>query len=154
MRIVVETFICAPIETVFDAARDALLHTRTTTHTREKIVGGRGEGLFELNDEVTFEAVHFFVRQRLSSRIVEMNPPHRFADEMLSGAFQSLRHVHQFEKIIGGTRMTDILEWTSPLGWLGEIADRLFLIRHMTKFITRRNRALKAIIEASSSTRL
>ncbi len=154
-QIVVETFIRAPLEAVFDAARDAKLHTRTTSHTREKIVGGRSSGLFELNDEVTFQATHLFVRQRLSSRIVEMQPPHRFADDMLSGAFASLRHVHQFEEAPNGTRMTDVLSWTSPLGWLGIIADRGFLIRYMKRFIAQRNGALKTIVEGSiSSTRL
>ena len=153
-QIVVKTFIRAPIETVFDAARDAELHTRTTKHTRERIVAGRDEGLFELGDEVTFEATHFFVRQRLSARIVEMQPPLRFTDEMLSGAFQSLRHVHLFEDVENGTRMTDVLVWKAPLGLLGCVADRLFLVRYMKRFIQRRNRALKALVEAASSTRL
>lgn len=96
-QFVVETFIRAPIETVFDAARDAArdaqMHTRTTSHTREKIVAGRRDGLFQLHDEVTFEATHFFVRQKLSARIVEMNVPHSFADEMQRSAFACLRHI-------------------------------------------------------------
>ncbi len=147
-RIVVRTFVRAPQQVVFDAARDADLHTKTTKHTREKIVAGRCEGLFELGDEVTFEATHFFIRQRLRVRIVEMQPPHRFSDEMLSGAFQSLRHVHLFEESGNGTRMTDVLTWVAPLGWLGKAADRLFLVRYMQRFLERRNCALKAIVEA------
>ncbi|HVF85096.1 MAG TPA: SRPBCC family protein [Abditibacteriaceae bacterium] len=147
------TFICAPLQTVFDAARNADWHTQTTKHTREKIVAGRNEGLFELNDEVTFEATHLFVRQRLSARVVDMQPPHRFSDEMQSGAFKNLRHVHLFEDSENGTRMTDVLIWTSPLGWLGKAADRLFLVRYMTRFLQQRNRALKALVEAASSTR-
>lgn len=147
-RIVVRTFVRAPQQVVFDAARDADLHTKTTKHTREKIVAGRCEGLFELGDEVTFEATHFFIRQRLRVRIVEMQPPHRFSDEMLSGAFQSLRHVHLFEAVETGTRMTDVLSWKAPLGFLGKVADRLFLARYMQRFLERRNCALKAIVEA------
>jgi len=153
-RIIIKTFIRATQQVVFDAACDADLHTKTTKHTREKIVAGRGEGLFELGDEVTFEATHFFVRQRLRARIVEMQPPHRFSDEMLSGAFQSLRHVHLFEESGNGTRMTDVLSWKAPLGFLGKVADRLFLARYMKRFLERRNRALKALVEADSSTRL
>lgn len=152
-QIVVETIIRAPLETVFDTARDADLHTKTTKHTREKIVAGRSKGLFEMGDEVTFEATHFFIRQRLRARIVEMQPPHRFSDEMQSGAFQSLRHVHLFEESGNGTRMTDVLSWKAPLGLLGKVADRLFLVRYMKRFLERRNRALKALVEAASSTR-
>ncbi len=67
---------------------------------------------------------------------------------MLSGAFQSLRHVHTFTAIDGGTLMRDRLEWTSPLGLLGILADRLFLERYMRRFLVIRNRNLKAIAEA------
>ena len=147
-RIVVTTLINAPIQIVFDAARDVEIHTQTTMHTREKVVGGRRTGLFELGDEVTFEATHFWVRQKLSARIVEMNVPFGFTDEMLRGAFQSLRHEHRFKNVGNGTRMTDVLKWTAPLGVLGKVADVLFLKRYMTRFLIRRNRALKQIVEA------
>lgn len=150
-QITVETTIHAPLQDVFDAARDVDLHTQTTQHTREKIVDGRRSGLLELGDEVTFEATHFFVRQRLSARIVEMNAPSRFSDEMLRGAFKKLRHEHRFEAIEKGTRMIDVLTWTSPLGVLGRVADALFLTRYMTNFLQRRNRELKRLIEARNT---
>ncbi len=154
-QIVIRTFIRASIETVFDAARDAQMHTRTTSHTLEKIVAGRSAGLFELHDEVTFEATHLGVRQKLTARIVEMNMPDSFSDEMLRGAFASLRHVHHFQRVVNGTCMTDILTWKTPLGWLGIVADRLFLIRYMTRFLEKRNVQLKKVVESdTSSTRL
>lgn len=146
--IVVHTPINAPIQIVFDAARDVEIHTQTTMHTHEKVVGGRRTGLFELGDEITFEATHFFVRQKLSARIVEMNAPFGFTDEMLRGAFKSLRHEHRFETVESGAQMTDVLTWTAPLGALGKVADVLFLKRYMTRFLIRRNRALKQIVEA------
>jgi ligand-binding SRPBCC domain-containing protein len=146
-QIKVQTTIRAPLQTVFDAARDVELHTKTTAHTREEVVGGRREGLFELGDEVTFEATHFFVRQRLSARIVEMNAPKSFSDEMLRGAFQKLRHEHRFEVAESGTRMIDVLTWASPLGALGKVADALFLKRYMKQFLQRRNRELKRLVE-------
>ena len=150
-KIVVETFICAPIEIVFDAARDVEMHTKTTVHTREKIVAGRRTGLFELGDEVTFEATHFWVRQQLGARIVKMNAPHNFTDEMLRGAFKSLRHEHRFQSVENSTRMTDILTWTAPLGVLGKVADALFLRRYMTRFLRRRNQELKHLVEARNT---
>ena len=52
-----------------------------------------------------------------------------------------------FAKIEGGTLMRDRLEWTSPLGVLGHLADALFLERYMLRFLVTRNRNLKAIIE-------
>ncbi len=104
------TDIDAPIQTCFDLARDAAFHVESARKTGERIVAGRKSGLFELGDEVTFEGRHLGVRQRLGARIVAMNAPHFFADEMTRGVFRSLRHQHHFETLPNGqTRMTDIV---------------------------------------------
>ena len=141
------TEIHAPIERCFDLCRDLDVHSQTVGHTRERLVGAKTGGLAELGDVLTFEAVHLGVRQRLVSRITELERPTLFADEMVSGAFQSLRHVHTFTAIDGGTLMRDNLEWTSPLGVLGTLADRLFLERYMLSFLVIRNRNLKKLAE-------
>lgn len=141
------TEIHAHLERCFDLARDVEVHSRTTDFTQERIVGGITTGLLNEGDTVTFEGVHFGIRQRLTSRIVEMERPHRFVDEMVSGAFQSLRHVHEFSEEDGLTVMTDILVWRSPFGVLGRCAD-LFVGPHLRSFLLRRNRALKRIAEA------
>jgi len=141
------TEIHAPIERCFDLCRDLDVHTRTLPHTRERLVGEKTGGMAELGDVLVFEATHLGVRQRLSSRIVEFDRPVLFADEALSGAFSSLRHVHAFTSVNGKTLMRDNLAWTSPLGLLGVLADALFLKRYMLRFLVTRNRNLKAIIE-------
>jgi ligand-binding SRPBCC domain-containing protein len=144
------TEIHAPIERCFDLCRDLDVHARTLPHTRERLVGAKTGGLAEMGDVLTFEATHLGVRQRLSSRITEFERPILFADEALSGAFSSLRHVHTFTAIEGGTLMRDQLTWTSPLGPLGLLADALLLKRYMLRFLVTRNRNLKAIIEGEA----
>lgn len=143
------TEIHAPIGQCFDACRDLETHTRTVPHTKERLVGDKKVGFAELGDVLVFEAVHLGVRQRLSSEITEMVRPTLFADIALSGAFQSLYHRHEFTAVANGTLMRDRLEWTSPLGVLGKIADALFLRRYMLRFLATRNRNLKAIIEGN-----
>ena len=142
------TYLRAPIDLCFDLCRDLDVHARTVPHTRERVVGGRKDGQVELGDVVTFEATHLGVRQRLSSRITQMERPNFFTDEAQSGAFARLRHEHRFTPVAGGTLMRDTLAWTAPLGLLGHLADRLFLVRYMTRFLATRNRSLKAIREA------
>ena len=142
------TEIHAPIEICFDFCRDLEVHSRTVPQTQERLVGEKTSGLAELGDTLTFEAVHLGVCQRLTSHITQVQPPFSFADEMLSGAFQSLSHLHTFSAIEGATLMRDTLTWTSPLGPLGVLADRLFLKRYMLRFLVTRNRNLKAIIES------
>ena len=146
--ITLATEIHAPLERCFDLCRDLETHTRTVAHTRERLVGSKQAGLAEQGDILVFEAVHLGVRQRLTSQIIEVDRPVFFADRSLSGAFQSLRHEHQFTPVAGGTLMRDHLEWTSPFGPLGRLADALFLRRYMLRFLALRNRNLKAILEA------
>jgi ligand-binding SRPBCC domain-containing protein len=148
--VIVETRIAAPLERCFDLARDVDAHARTSDFTRERIVGGRTSGLLQLGDTVTFEAVHLGIRQRLTARIVELDPPRRFVDEMVAGPFAELRHVHEFRAESGEVVMTDTLQWRSPLGMLGRLADVLFLERHLRAYLTRKQANLKAHAEAES----
>ena len=151
--VVLETEINAPIEVCFDLARDIDIHCRTTGSTQERAIAGVTSGLIGMGQSVTFEAVHFGVRQRLTSKIVEFERPHRFVDEMMQGAFKKLRHVHEFLPAATGTLMRDTLEWTAPLGWLGVIADKLFLEKHMRNFLHELNLNLKQMAESKSEQR-
>lgn len=149
--IVVETRIAAPIETCFDLARDVDAHVETSSWTGERAVGGKTSGLLELHDVVTFEAVHFGIRQRLTARIVELDRPRRFVDEMVKGAFSSLRHVHEFVVDGEAVLVRDTLTWRSPLGPLGVLADKLFVAAHMRDFMLRKHSELKALAERSAN---
>ena len=44
--------------------------------------------------------------------------------------------------------MKDVFEYESPLGFLGKIADFLFLERHMQKFLIERNTMIKEYAES------
>lgn len=140
--IVLRTEVPAPPAVVFDLARSVDLHTESTAHTNERAVAGRTEGLIELGESVTWEATHFGLRQQLTAKIVDFNPPTHFRDTMVKGAFKRFDHEHRFEAIEGGTLMTDVFDYTSPLGPLGHLADWLFLKRYMTKLLTVRNQVI------------
>ena len=113
----------------------------------ERAVAGVTSGRLGPGDQVTWEAVHFGVRQRLTSRITEFEPPHRFVDEMVRGAFRRIRHEHQFVPTTDGTLMIDVFDYTAPLGLLGRLADALFLRRYMTRLLISRNAYLKQVAE-------
>ena len=142
------TLICAAPRVCFDLARDAQFHCQSARETRERIVAGRAVGLWELGDEITFEGVHFGVRQRFGARVSEMNAPHSFRDQMTSGAFAGLRHTHLFEPLPKScTRMVDLVEWRSPLGIVGNLADRVAVEAHLRAFLRVRAWRLKARAE-------
>src|SRR5687767_5841870 len=108
----VETRIAAPRELCFDLARDVDIHMKTSDFTEERTIPpGRTSGLVEQGDLIILEARHLGVRQRLAARITMVDRPNRFVDEMIAGAFQSLRHVHDFNDDGDGTLMIDTIEW-------------------------------------------
>jgi ligand-binding SRPBCC domain-containing protein len=146
--VTVVTEICAPIERVFDLSRSIDLHRASMTEREETAVAGVTTGMIGLGEEVTWRARHFGIYQRLTSRITAFDRPSFFRDSMVSGAFARFDHDHRFEATPGGTRMTDVFDYTSPLGVLGRFADALFLERYMRALLAERNRVIKAAAES------
>ena len=142
------TKIRAPIERCFDLTRSVEVHLRSTEKTGEKVVAGVMAGLIGPNEEVTWEAKHLGVRQRLTSRITAWNPPQHFRDSMVRGPFKRFDHDHFFEYGQGVTTMTDRFEYQSPCGWLGKLADAIFLRRYMERLLRIRAEVIRAIAEA------
>lgn len=140
-------FIQAPIEVCFNLARDVNVHTQTTLKTKEKAVGGVTKGLLKEGDSVTWEAVHFGIKQRLTARIIFMEKPHSFVDVMVKVAFKSFIHIHQFSAEEKGTTMIDHFQYKSRFGPIGVLIDKLFLEKYMKKFIAMRAIELKKIAE-------
>ena len=139
-RIHLETFIAAPAEACFDLCLDVSFH-ECAGHGRA--VAGMTTGALRLGDTVTWEATHFLVRQRLTSKIVTYERPRLFVDEMQRGAFARWRHEHRFISQDGGTLATDDVDFASPLGPLGRLFDALLLESYMTRFLINHNAHLK-----------
>ena len=147
--ITLATLIRAAPEVCFDWARDAQLHVESASQTSERIVAGRATGLWQLNDEITFEGRHLGVRQRFSARVIAMQRPHFFVDEMTRGAFASMKHTHVFQALPGQkTRMTDVIEWRAPLGWAGALFTDKLLEAHLSNFLRQRAWHLKMRAES------
>ena len=145
-----ETFNHALRQRVFDVNLDVDAHAAAFAATGERAVGGVTHGLLSLGDTVTWEAVHFGVRQRLATRITHYDRPHAFRDEMTAGAFHSFQHDHTFTEADGGTLMVDHFAYTAPLGMLGVLADRLFLRRYVQRLLMQRAGFIKMLAERAS----
>lgn len=143
----IKTIIKAPIAIVFDLARSIDLHKISTQHTNEVAIAGVTSGLIGLNESVTWQARHFGVYQNLTSKITAFEKPNYFVDEMQQGIFKSFQHKHLFTATDDGTLMTDIFDYKSPLGWLGSIADALFLKNYLKRLLEKRNAIIKEFAE-------
>lgn len=146
-KIELTTKINADKRIVFDLSRSIDLHKISTQHTNEEAIAGRTSGLIALGETVTWRARHFGIYQTLRTKITTFSSPHLFVDEQLSGAFKSFRHGHYFEESDGTTIMTDVFDYTSPLGFLGRLADALFLKKYMTNLLQKRNHTIKEFAE-------
>lgn len=142
------TYITAPIETCFDLSCSIDLHQISTRKTNEKAIAGRTSGLVELNDTVTWQATHFGVRQKLTSKISGFERPFFFQDEQVKGAFKSFTHQHHFKQVGDQVLMIDVFEFQSPFGIVGRIFNRLVLTNYMKKFLAERNQVIKEYAES------
>lgn len=135
-------------EICFDLSRSIDLHQISTARTNEKAIAGRTSGLIKLNETVTWQATHFGIRQKLSSKITAFDRPNFFVDEQINGAFKSFVHEHRFEKMGDTVFMKETFDFQSPLGLIGKIFNSLVLTRYMTKLLSERNRVIKDYAES------
>jgi len=144
-----ETVIVAPIGDCFDLSLSVDAHTASMRRSDERAIGGVTSGALKLGDTVTWRARHFGIAFRMTSAITEYQYPSRFIDEQLHGPFGRWWHAHTFTTAASGdTVMTDVVQFQSPLGPLGTLADRLVLDHHMPYLLRQRNAWLKATLEA------
>ncbi len=142
-----KTEIDAPINRVFDLARSIDLHIDSAAGTSEKATIGVVSGLIGLDENVTWEAIHFGIKLKMSVKIIEYDRPLFFIDEMIDGLFSSFKHRHKFIGHGLKTDMIDTLSFESPYGLFGSLVDTIFLKNYFLKFLKKRNLCLKHIAE-------
>jgi len=146
--IVLETNIKSSLEICFDLARSIDLHKISTEKTNEEAIEGTTKGLINLNEFVTWQATHFGVKQKLTSKITEFDRPYHFRDEQTKGAFKSIVHDHYFKKTENYVVMKDIFDFQSPFGIFGRVFNKLILIRYLTNLLIDRNNIIKDFAES------
>jgi ligand-binding SRPBCC domain-containing protein len=76
------------------------------------------------------------------SQISNVDPPHCFVDEQLSGPFRHWRHSHSFREVGEGVEVTDNVEYALPFGIMGRLAAWLFVSRQLNSIFDYRVRVL------------
>lgn len=145
----IATEIEGDIEVCFDLARSIDLHQISTAKTNEKAIDGRTSGLIDLDEYVTWQATHFGIRQKLTSKITAYQRPFHFRDEQLKGIFKFIVHDHYFEQRNRKAIMTDVFYFQSPFGMIGQLFDKVVLTKYLKKFLVERNNLIKEYAETS-----
>jgi len=66
-----------------------------------------------------------------------------FVDEQRFGPYILWHHQHHFKSITGGVEMTDIVHYKIPFGFLGDIAQWLFVRKNLEKIFEFREKAVE-----------
>ncbi|MCA2857498.1 MAG: SRPBCC family protein [Chitinophagaceae bacterium] len=141
------TEINSTLEICFDLSRSIDLHIISTAQTNEQAIAGRTSGLINLNESVTWQATHFGVKQKMTSKITAFERPNYFIDEQVKGIFKSIVHEHKFEKVGNMIIMKDIFEFHSPFGLLGKLFNHLVLTNYLKRLLITRNQIIKEFAE-------
>lgn len=142
-----ETKIKSEIQVCFDLSRSIDLHKISMSSSREKAVAGTTSGLINLNEFVTWEAIHFGIKQQLTSRITAFDYPNHFRDEQQKGPFKWIVHDHYFKQHSDFVIMKDDFNFDSPFGVLGKMAN-IVLKPYLTRLLAKRNQIIKNCAES------
>jgi ligand-binding SRPBCC domain-containing protein len=99
-------------------------------------------------DVVTWEATHLGMRQRLTSKITQFDPPRSFEDQQTAGPFAAFWHRHEFADKGGTTVMTDLVRYRAPFGPIGSFVELVFLDGYLRAFLKWRAAHLRALAES------
>jgi ligand-binding SRPBCC domain-containing protein len=146
-RFRIETVLHCHAEAAFDASLDIDLHMASMAASGERAVGGVTSGRIGLGESVTWRARHFGVPWRMTSTITAFQRPVRFVDEQARGPFKRWHHEHLFVERDGDTLMTDVVDFTAPVGVLGRFVSAIVLRPYLRRLIARRNATLAAALQ-------
>jgi ligand-binding SRPBCC domain-containing protein len=68
-----------------------------------------------------------------------------FVDEQRFGPYAMWHHQHHFKAIKGGVEMTDIVDYVLPFGFLGSIANSLFVKAQLKEIFNYRVKAVEEL---------
>ena len=79
------------------------------------------------------------------TEITEVEEEKFFIDEQRKGPYAIWHHEHFFKEIGGGVEMTDIVYYKNPFGFIGEIANKIFVRKQLRKIFKYRFQKIEAI---------
>ena len=85
----------------------------------------------------------FNIKMNWMTEITHIKDLEYFVDEQRIGPYSMWHHQHKIEPIDGGVLMTDIITYQPPMGFLGAIANALFIKRQLQEIFDYRKIGLE-----------
>jgi len=77
------------------------------------------------------------------TEITHVSEPNYFVDEQRFGPYALWHHQHLFTKVEAGVEMIDEVNYAIPLGFIGRIANSLFVEREVNRIFEHRYHVLE-----------
>ena len=123
---------------------------RATVTDRPPLAGAGSEIV------TSFRVLPFLpLRARWVALITEFEWNHHFADIQKQGPFKSFIHHHELTREtrgqVKGTVVRDVIEYDVGFGWLGNLAQKLFISRQLRRTFEYRQQALEKLLDHARS---
>jgi ligand-binding SRPBCC domain-containing protein len=79
------------------------------------------------------------------TEITHIHEPYYFIDEQRFGPYALWNHQHHFREVPGGVEMTDELMYAVPFGWMGRLANWLYVGKEVENIFDYRRAALEKL---------
>lgn len=76
------------------------------------------------------------------TEITQVREGEYFIDNQKSGPYRFWHHQHFIKEIEGGVEMTDIVNYSAPFGFIGLVAEKLFINKKVKKIFEYREKKL------------
>lgn len=116
----------------------------TPDHMGFNITGNTGTGKMYPGMIITYKVSPVLgIKMTWVTEITQVRESEYFVDEQRVGPYAMWHHQHKIEPIEGGVLMTDIVSYKPPLGFLGAIANTLFIKQQLKGIFDYRTVALE-----------
>lgn len=85
------------------------------------------------------------MRMKWVTEITQVNEKHFFIDEQRVGPYKIWHHQHHLIPTEDGVKMIDIISYVPPFGFLGAIANSLFIKRQLNGIFEHRRKVLEQL---------
>ena len=104
-------------------------------------------GLLQPNDQLIWHGWKFGFPQMHETRVTAYDRPHYFQDSMGRGRFKRYQHEHTFTEIDGHTLLHDKIRFSLPLGLVGDMVAKTFVVPYIAGMLHRHLLLLKRVAE-------
>lgn len=129
--------------------RPANLKKITPGHMGFEVTGNSGGGRMYAGMIITYKVRPFAgIPVKWVTEITHVEDKSYFVDEQRMGPYKFWHHQHRIEAVEGGVLMTDIVTYIPPFGFIGSLANSLFIKRKLAGIFDFRTKAIERIFGA------